>query len=351
VRPLFLKLIENPEFKIEFADRLYRNLFNNGPLTDENAQARWRRINQQIDRAIVGESARWGDTRYTDNPIDRDDWLRAQNDILALMDGNAARLISLAREADYYPAIDPPVFNQQGGQVESEFNVTMSMAQGAGDIYYTIDSTDPRESVTGAVAPSAQLYQGRFGLTGDTTPVKARVLVGNTWSALNEAVFRVVEGQDQVRITEIMYNPAGGNNYEFIELKNVGTTALDLSNMSFEGIDFDFPPQTDLLPPGEFVVLVSNASVFAERYPSVPVAGVYDGQFSNGGELIRLLNATGQVMASVAYDDDNGWPISPDGRGDSLVFTTPYGDPHNPQSWRASINVNGSPGSNEPALP
>ena len=31
-----------------------------------------------------------------------------------------------------------------------------------------------------------------------------------------------------LRITEIMYNPAGGNNYEFIELTNVGGVTLNL---------------------------------------------------------------------------------------------------------------------------
>jgi len=46
---------------------------------------------------------------------------------------------------------------------------------------------------------------------------------------------------DDLRITELMYNPVGGSDYEFIELKNTGTGTLDLSNVSFiEGVTFDF---------------------------------------------------------------------------------------------------------------
>lgn len=111
-KPLFEALIKNSDFKMELADRLYKHLFNNGPLTDANAQARWMKITHIIDRAILGESARWGDARY-DRPITRDDWLKARDDVLGQMEGNAARLIALAREAGYYPDIDPrPLINK-----------------------------------------------------------------------------------------------------------------------------------------------------------------------------------------------------------------------------------------------
>jgi hypothetical protein len=50
------------------------------------------------------------------------------------------------------------------------------------------------------------------------------------------------------------------------------------------------------------------------------------------------------VIASVQYDDENGWPLSADGWGDSLVLVTPDTDPGDPRNWTASALVSGSPG-------
>jgi hypothetical protein len=147
-----------------------------------------------------------------------------------------------------------------------------------------------------------------------------------------------------LRITEIMYNPVGGGDYEFIELQNVGETRLNLANAFFEGIKYTFPATTLPLAPGDFVVLVRNLEAFTERYPGVAVDGVYRGQLSNKGEEITLKDAAGNVVTSVTYDDENGWPISPDGLGDSLVLDHLAGDPDNPLNWRASIELYGSPG-------
>jgi hypothetical protein len=43
-----------------------------------------------------------------------------------------------------------------------------------------------------------------------------------------------------LRITEIMYNPAGGSLHEFIELQNTSAAGFDLSGMYFDGISFMF---------------------------------------------------------------------------------------------------------------
>jgi hypothetical protein len=132
-------------------------------------------------------------------------------------------------------------------------------------------------------------------------------------------------------------------------LKNIGNVDLNLANMYFdEGITFSFPPVTAPLSPGEFVVLVRNATAFSERYPGIPVRGTYRGSLSNTGEKITLKDPEGHVVVSVDYDDENGWPISTDGRGDSLVLKALDGNPDNPRNWLASALLNGSPGADEP---
>jgi hypothetical protein len=351
IRPIFVGLKQSPDFRIELADRMYKHLYHDGTLTDANSQTRWMRINDSIDRAIIGESARWGDVR-SETPITRDDWLKARDAVLSQMDGNAAKLIGLAREVGYYPDLDPPTFNQHGGMVTMGFELTMTASRGT--IYYTTDGSDPRLLVTGEVAPTAVAYNAPLVLT-DTTWVKARVLdtdpatsSGQVWSALHEATFKLVRSDSKLRITEVMYNPVGGGDYEFIELQNAGQGEVDVSNMYFEGILHTFPAGRQTLAPGEVIVLVRNPEAFAERYPGVAIDGVYQGQLSNQGERITLRDFTGDVVVSVAYDDEYDWPISPDGRGDSLVLVNLDGDPDDPRNWRASAHLYGSPGLDEP---
>lgn len=345
IKPLVEKLITNPDFKMEMADRMYKQLFNGGALTDANSQARWIRINREIDRAIVGESARWGDSGAPPS-ITRDDWLQGQEHVLGLMDGTAQKLINSAREVGYYPSIDPPVFNQHGGLVTEGFQLTITVPDGT--IYYTLNGTDPRTQVSGKVRPDASTYTAPLILTA-TTNVKARALADGTWSALAQATFSVIEDNPNLRFTEIMYNPLGGNDYEFIELQNTGNSPYDLANFSFtQGIRYTFPTDSAPLLPGERVVLVRNPVAFAARYPHVKIGGIYTGQLSNKGEKIVLNDITGNVILSVEYDDEKDWPISPDGRGDSLILIDPNQDSNSPQNWQASINLHGSPGAQEP---
>lgn len=347
VKPLFIALLKNPDFRIELADRMYKHLFNGGVLTDANSKARWLSLNREIEQAIVGESARWGDTRF-ETPLTQADWVRARDDVLAQMDGNATQLITLAREAGYYPPIEPPAFNQPGGQVKAGFKLIVTPPPPKGTtIYYTVDGSDPRSAVTGAIAPTAKIYRTPLVLTS-TTHVKFRALKAETWSALNEGTFKVAEQKSKVVISEIMYNPLGGNDYEFIELMNAGESELNLTGLYIEdGITYTFPPGLAPLAPGEWVVLARNPAAFAERYPGIRVIGAYQGKLANEGEKITLRDATGQILAAINYDDENGWPLSPDGRGDSLVLVVPTGDPDDPQNWRASANPNGSPSADD----
>ena len=97
---------------------------------------------------------------------------------------------------------------------------------------------------SGSVAGGALTYGGPVALNSSVV-VKARVRETSTglWSAMTEATFQVAELSPPLRITEIMYNPIGGDVYEFLELQNTGTTAVDLGLMSFEGDQLHLSPQ------------------------------------------------------------------------------------------------------------
>jgi hypothetical protein len=76
----------------------------------------------------------------------------------------------------------------------------------------------------------------------------------------------------------------------------------------------------------------------------VAVDGVFHGHLANEGETLRLKDPSGQVLLTVMYDDEQGWPLSADGHGDSLELVDPHEDPNKPRAWQASIAVGGSPG-------
>ena len=62
---LFQKMRTSEEFRLLFADRVYKHCFNDGALSVAASQDRYRRIASWIDKAIVAESARWGDVQVT----------------------------------------------------------------------------------------------------------------------------------------------------------------------------------------------------------------------------------------------------------------------------------------------
>lgn len=60
---LFLKLRENEEFRLRFAEHVQRHLSGNGVLTPQPAAGRFQKWSDLLDKAIVAESSRWGDYR------------------------------------------------------------------------------------------------------------------------------------------------------------------------------------------------------------------------------------------------------------------------------------------------
>src|SRR5262249_52982657 len=140
------------------------------------------------------------------------------------------------------------------------------------------------------------------------------------------------------------YNPpaiglTNGDAFEFLELKNTGTNALDLSGLQFtDGITFNFTNGTPLAP-GAFFVLVRDAAAFASKYPGVPISGVYSGKLDNSGEKLTLSHLLGTNAFSFSYGTQPPWPITPGGYGFSLVRADPSGSPASTDNWRASASI------------
>ncbi|MBL9212203.1 MAG: lamin tail domain-containing protein [Opitutaceae bacterium] len=166
---------------------------------------------------------------------------------------------------------------------------------------------------------------------------------------------------DNLRITEVMYQPAAPANssdYEFIELQNIGSTPLDLSGVRFtNGISHTFPTGTTLAP-GALLVVVNDRSSFLSRYPGSTgfmAAGGFNGSFDNTGETIALTLPEPWRVHILRFRFEPTWYPSASGGGHSIVVAAPATtlpkDWQERTVWRASANVNGSPGAAEAGTP
>jgi len=162
--------------------------------------------------------------------------------------------------------------------------------------------------------------------------------------------------QRYLRVTEIMYNPAGdgdvdNDEYEFIELMNIGSARLSLAGVKVtDGVSYAFADDSSVsLNGGGRMVIVKNREAFGSRYDvgSINLApGVYSGSLSNGGERIKLEDRTNGTILEFEYKD--GWFDETDGLGYSLVIV----DPGNAdldswdtgEAWAPSAAAGGSPG-------
>ena len=351
---LWQRLSLNVEFRVRVADHIQRHFFNGGVLSPEGCRALFLTRSNEISRAIVAESARWGDAK---NPIPytRNHWVTEMNRIYANYFAQRSGIVlNQLRAKSLYPNLAAPAFSQYGGEVSPGFTLTLTNVGGAGTIYYTVNGTDPRLR-GGGVSPSATTYSGPISIFFPTV-VRARILSGSTWSAIVEATFYTVQDFTKLIVSEIMYNPppmglVSGDELEFLEFKNAGTNILDLSGLHFtSGITFGFTNGTRLTP-GQFFVLGRNPVQLAIKYPGLAVHGIYSGRLDNGGEQLALTHPLNGAILSFDYNDGGRWPITPDGQGFSLVPKDPNNHPYPDSafSWRASTFPGGSPGADDPA--
>ncbi|MDB4419188.1 lamin tail domain-containing protein [bacterium] len=182
------------------------------------------------------------------------------------------------------------------------------------------------------------------------------------WSALTSTFFTINSepaSAENLVISEIHYRPAeptsvaelaistDRDDYEFIELLNIGTKTVELDGVHFgDGITFAFGAE-DLLEPGARAVLVRDTDAFMVRYGAgVAIAGEYSMGLSNGGEHLSLdLEGVG-LLHKLTYGIAARWPAAADGSGVSLVLLDPESGPDHalPESWGAHTVVGGSPG-------
>lgn len=137
---------------------------------------------------------------------------------------------------------------------------------------------------------------------------------------------------NDIVISEIMYNiPGAGNEFDFIELANIGDDPVNLEGYTFSsGVDFTFPAM--MIQPGEYTLVVEDASAFNATFGTNAISWTAGG-LNDGGEDITLLDAAGELVDMVVYNDAAGWPEIADGEGPSLILCDLEADNSQPENW------------------
>jgi hypothetical protein len=169
-------------------------------------------------------------------------------------------------------------------------------------------------------------------------------------------------------ITEVNYKPYapsaaettagyGAADFEFIEIQNIGDTAVDLGGVQLNSpVMFQFAAGQSLAP-GQYLVVSPYPDAFRWRYGSaIPVVGPYGGHLPNIGAEIRLVY--GQDLTPIVdftYSPSGAWPGRANRKGSTLELKNPtttlpsqYSDPN---MWRSSVAFNGTPGAGPMANP
>ncbi len=356
------RLSAHADYRARFAERVQKHFFAGGVFTQEAIVERFLQRARQIETAIIAESARWGDA-HVETPHSQRDWQRGIDHLLTdYFPQRGTIVLAQLQDADLFPTLHRAAF-LIGGDIVVEpirkmlkgAQITIGNPNANGQIFYTVDGTDPRRA-NGRPSATAKVASPTTSIAVEkTSALKARILYQGDgaeaaqWSTLRQLVIEVETDFRPIRISEIHYNPLPSADFssqelEFIELYNASSEPVNLSFLYFaDGIDYRFPAASELAP-GRFVVLAANSHAFASRYNEQPF-GEFSGQLNNGGERIVLSTATGDTLLNFSYDDDGAWPEAADGTGYSLVLND--GDTLNlseAKQWRSSTALHGSPG-------
>ena len=155
-------LKQNAEFRMLFGDHAHRHLFNNGPGAAQPSYERYKQLADEVELAIIAESARWGD-QATASPYTLANWQSTRDYALnTYMLQRPAIVLGQLRGAGLYPSLDAPVIHvnghyKHGGEILPTDQISMILPA---DIFY-IDTVLVAE---GALARAHVPVDNRLGL-------------------------------------------------------------------------------------------------------------------------------------------------------------------------------------------
>ena len=155
--------------------------------------------------------------------------------------------------------------------------------------------------------------------------------------------------QDLIVINEINYHSSDDfDTGDWVELYNNSNQDIDISQWKFmDSDDSHIFTISDgvVIESGGYLVLCRDSSDFSQFFPNVEnYIGEVDFGFSNGGELLRLMDNDDGIVDYVSYDDSAPWPLEPDGEGMTLELLNPSLNNNDAENWVSSDVTLGTPG-------
>lgn len=182
------------EYRIRFADRAHRALFNGGILDPGSVVDLMETRRATVDDVIIAESARWGDSKRS-NPFDKEDWESAVNNLTNTINGRSADFLDHLRLADLYPNLNAPRYSRHGGRIAAGSTIDIIAPVTGTQVYYMIGSGDPDDTdwqdaldprlLGGAVNPAASSLNISGGGNGGP-PLTTYISNGSNWNFLDD---------------------------------------------------------------------------------------------------------------------------------------------------------------------
>ncbi|MBN1509673.1 MAG: CotH kinase family protein, partial [Sedimentisphaerales bacterium] len=171
-----VRLSQNPEYRLMFADHLHRLFFNGGVLTPASLIQRYADLASTVEKAIIPETARWGD-QHGSRPT-QDDWYAMRDRILdTYLPQRSDIVLQQFRSAGLYPNAHAPIFYVQGNHKHGGHVLPaapLTMQDTSGTIWYTLDGRDPRVPVGAAPTGST----GNPVLAAEDAPKRVLIPTG-----------------------------------------------------------------------------------------------------------------------------------------------------------------------------
>ena len=175
------RLSDHPDYRARFAEHVQKHFFGDGALTPAANSARFQSRAAEIQTAIIGESARWGDFGKS-TAATQEDWQRGIDNVINnYFPQRSAIVLQQLKAAALFPNLGQPLFfsdqqllDRPVLKVSGPYDLTLVNPNSAGVLLYTLDGTDPRmpgglakpEALEGADAPLTLL---------STTRISARI--------------------------------------------------------------------------------------------------------------------------------------------------------------------------------